>query len=168
MTVTDSKPIVIGADDAGLGLKDVIKRYLDDRGVAYDDVGGWVAARLWWMLDNLGHRQVRVLDGGFPAWTAAGLPVTKEEPSWPEARLDLANEWTAVVDRDGLCPGALAVLRVDRAARQREVGDGGLLLVDRVRRLLRAACQDRRRERGRAGEDADREPQRRSHGVRHW
>ena len=32
--------------------------------VAYDDVGGWVAARLWWMLDVLGHREVAVLDGG--------------------------------------------------------------------------------------------------------
>jgi ribose 5-phosphate isomerase B len=37
--VTDSKPIVIGADDAGLGLKGIIKGYLDDLGVAYDDVG---------------------------------------------------------------------------------------------------------------------------------
>ena len=33
--------------------------------VVYDDVGGWVAARLWWMLDDLGHRAVSVLDGGF-------------------------------------------------------------------------------------------------------
>ena len=37
--MTDSKPIVIGADDAGLGLKGIIKGYLDDLGVAYDDVG---------------------------------------------------------------------------------------------------------------------------------
>ena len=26
--------------------------------VVYDDVGGWIAARLWWMLDDLGHRRV--------------------------------------------------------------------------------------------------------------
>ena len=32
--------------------------------VAYDDVGGWVASRLWWMLDDLGHPAVAVLDGG--------------------------------------------------------------------------------------------------------
>ena len=37
--MTDSKPIVIGADDAGLGLKGIIKGYLDDLGVSYDDVG---------------------------------------------------------------------------------------------------------------------------------
>ena len=42
---------------------------------AYDDVGGWVAARLWWMLDNLGHRETAVLDGGLKAWADAGLPL---------------------------------------------------------------------------------------------
>ena len=35
----DRNRLVIGADDAGLGLKSVIKAYLDERGVAYDDVG---------------------------------------------------------------------------------------------------------------------------------
>ncbi|MDP9243820.1 MAG: rhodanese-like domain-containing protein, partial [Chloroflexota bacterium] len=44
----------------------------DDLVVAYDDVGGWVAARLWWMLDVLGHERVAVLDGGIDAWAAAG------------------------------------------------------------------------------------------------
>jgi thiosulfate/3-mercaptopyruvate sulfurtransferase len=36
--------------------------------VVYDDVGGGIAARLWWMLDDLGHSSVSVLDGGFLAW----------------------------------------------------------------------------------------------------
>ncbi|MFL5778385.1 MAG: sulfurtransferase, partial [Chloroflexota bacterium] len=40
--------------------------------VAYDSVGGWVASRLWWMLDSLGHAAVSVLDGGFQPWVAAG------------------------------------------------------------------------------------------------
>jgi thiosulfate/3-mercaptopyruvate sulfurtransferase len=39
----------------------------DGRVVAYDDAGGWIAARLWWMLDVLGHRAA-VLDGGAGAW----------------------------------------------------------------------------------------------------
>jgi thiosulfate/3-mercaptopyruvate sulfurtransferase len=68
--------------------------------VAYDDVGGWVAARLWWMLEMLGHRAVRVLDGGFGAWVAAGLPVRTEITRWPVARLDLAARWERTVDRD--------------------------------------------------------------------
>jgi thiosulfate/3-mercaptopyruvate sulfurtransferase len=41
--------------------------------VCYDDKGGGIAARLWWMLRALGHDAVAVLDGGIQAWTAAGF-----------------------------------------------------------------------------------------------
>jgi thiosulfate/3-mercaptopyruvate sulfurtransferase len=43
--------------------------------VAYDDADGMVASRLWWMLRYMGHEAVAVLDGGWQAWRAAGLPV---------------------------------------------------------------------------------------------
>jgi len=43
--------------------------------VAYDAGDGMAAARLWWTLRWAGHSDVRVLDGGWPAWVAAGLPV---------------------------------------------------------------------------------------------
>ncbi|MYA76645.1 MAG: sulfurtransferase [Gemmatimonadetes bacterium] len=46
----------------------------------YDDSGGSTAARVWWMLRWLGHDAVAVLDGGWPAWTGAGLPVTQDDP----------------------------------------------------------------------------------------
>jgi thiosulfate/3-mercaptopyruvate sulfurtransferase len=49
--------------------------------VAYDDAGGAFAARLWWLLRWLGHDAAAVLDGGFPAWVAAGYPVTAEIPT---------------------------------------------------------------------------------------
>ena len=42
--------------------------------VAYDDSGGGVAARLWWMLQYLSHDAVAVLDGGWPRWLASDLP----------------------------------------------------------------------------------------------
>ncbi|MDJ0927718.1 MAG: sulfurtransferase [Gammaproteobacteria bacterium] len=48
--------------------------------VVYDDIGGMMAGRLWWLLRWLGHDAVAVLDGGFPAWTARRLPVTSAEP----------------------------------------------------------------------------------------
>ncbi|HEY0767626.1 MAG TPA: sulfurtransferase [Steroidobacteraceae bacterium] len=43
--------------------------------VAYDQGVGAYAARLWWLLRWLGHRQVAVLNGGINAWERAGLPL---------------------------------------------------------------------------------------------
>lgn len=40
--------------------------------VVYDSRSGMFAAHLWWMLRWLGHGGVRVLDGGWDAWVAAG------------------------------------------------------------------------------------------------
>ncbi len=50
----------------------------DTQVVAYDADTGAYAARLWWLLRWAGHREVAVLDGGFKAWTSAGLPVTSD------------------------------------------------------------------------------------------
>ncbi|HEU4568578.1 MAG TPA: rhodanese-like domain-containing protein, partial [Marmoricola sp.] len=40
--------------------------------VVYDDWGARAASRCWWLLRHHGHDDVRVLDGGWPAWVAAG------------------------------------------------------------------------------------------------
>lgn len=50
------------------------------RVVAYDDAGGSVAGRLWWLLRWLGHSRVALLDGGIPAWRREGLPVETAVP----------------------------------------------------------------------------------------
>ncbi|MFZ0625543.1 MAG: sulfurtransferase [Acidimicrobiia bacterium] len=47
----------------------------DDEVVVYDDVGGAVAARMWWMLRSIGHDHVSLLDGGMRAWRESGLDV---------------------------------------------------------------------------------------------
>ena len=45
--------------------------------VAYDDTGGAIASRFWWMLRWVGHDTVAVLDGGWQAWRESGLPVRR-------------------------------------------------------------------------------------------
>lgn len=52
----------------------------DTQIVAYDAQGGQFAARLWWLARWLGHEAVAVLDGGWPAWLAAGGPVETATP----------------------------------------------------------------------------------------
>ncbi|MFZ6750575.1 sulfurtransferase [Undibacterium sp. Ren11W] len=52
----------------------------DTQVIAYDAHGGMYAARLWWLLRWVGHAAVAVLDGGLPAWTALGLPLSQSEP----------------------------------------------------------------------------------------
>ena len=99
----------------------------DDLVVAYDDVGGWVAARLWWMLDDLGHERVAVLDGGWQAWIAAGKPVSTDTPqassavASPVTPLRLADHWTRTIDIDALRDrlGAVRLLDARGGARYR-------------------------------------------------
>ncbi len=48
--------------------------------IAYDQNNGMWAARLWWLLQWLGHPAVAVLDGGLDRWIEEGRLVTTEEP----------------------------------------------------------------------------------------
>jgi thiosulfate/3-mercaptopyruvate sulfurtransferase len=51
--------------------------------VVYDEADATAAARGWWMLRYFGHPRVRVLDGGYRAWVAAGQPVATGEGGAP-------------------------------------------------------------------------------------
>ncbi|MEO0390399.1 MAG: 3-mercaptopyruvate sulfurtransferase [Pseudomonadota bacterium] len=48
--------------------------------VVYDGAGLLSAARVWWVFRLMGHRDVAVLDGGFPKWQAEGHPVEDLPP----------------------------------------------------------------------------------------
>jgi thiosulfate/3-mercaptopyruvate sulfurtransferase len=51
---------------------------LDTPVVFYEDIAGMRAARGFWFLEYLGHTDAHVLDGGFNAWQAAGLPTSRD------------------------------------------------------------------------------------------
>lgn len=53
--------------------------------VVYDEQSGMRAARAFWFLEYFGHPRVQVLDGGFGAWTRAGLPVTRDAAPPPKS-----------------------------------------------------------------------------------
>jgi thiosulfate/3-mercaptopyruvate sulfurtransferase len=78
----------------------IIEHLLASRGVSadvpvvvYDDQSGIRAARAFWFLEYFGHPSVRVLDGGYDAWTRAGLPVTSD------ADKPNATKWTGACDQ---------------------------------------------------------------------
>ena len=92
--------------------------------VAYDSAGGATASRLWWMLRSIGHGQVAVLDGGLPAWVAAGHPTAGGSEHRPGTNYPPAGEWTGIVDADAVAEGvALGATLVDARAPERFRGE---------------------------------------------
>jgi thiosulfate/3-mercaptopyruvate sulfurtransferase len=83
--------------------------------VVYENDSGVRAARAFWFLEYLGHPDVRVLDGGIGAWTAAGFELTREAhppvagswhgtpdanvlATWRDVRLSLERPGTCILD----------------------------------------------------------------------
>lgn len=60
-----------------------------DRVVAYDDAGGSVAGRLWWLLGIHGHEDSAVLDGGLQAWTG---PMDQSEPALGQGNFEAGEQ----------------------------------------------------------------------------
>jgi thiosulfate/3-mercaptopyruvate sulfurtransferase len=93
--------------------------------VCYDTAAGALAAaRLWWLLRLVGVREAAVLDGGYAAWLAAGLPVESGEPAArPASRVSLRYDASQVLlDHAALRDGAAGQL-LDARATPRYRGD---------------------------------------------
>jgi thiosulfate/3-mercaptopyruvate sulfurtransferase len=90
--------------------------------VLYDDHGGAIAARMWWMLTNQGHFDVSVLDGGLGAWIAIDGPMTDEVPTVEPTTLQ-THPWVGTVDRYQVEHRPNTTILIDARAPERYRGD---------------------------------------------
>ena len=72
-----------------------------DRVVVYDDSGNQSSARAWWLLTAAGLRGVRMLDGGLPAWVAAGGTLEAGDVHPAAGDVTLAYGHLPTIDLDG-------------------------------------------------------------------
>ena len=92
--------------------------------VVYDDVGGLVAARAWWLLVHHGHPDVRLLDGGLGAWRVAGRALeTGPSPEVAAGDLVSAPGRLPVVDAEGAAAVARSGVLIDARAGERYRGE---------------------------------------------
>lgn len=85
--------------------------------VVYDNLGLYASPRAWWMLRAMGHDKTFVLDGGLPAWRAAGYEVDSAYAPPPPKPGDFVARPVA----NGF---------VDAAAVQAATEDPGCVLID--------------------------------------
>ena len=71
----------------------------DKQIVAYDDEGGGWAGRFIWTLDVIGHSKSSYINGGLPAWRAAKLPVTSEQPKIHPTGVDLRKDCRFIAEK---------------------------------------------------------------------
>jgi len=94
--------------------------------VVYDDADSTAAARAWWLLRYFGHPAVRVLDGGFRAWTAGGYPVAtagQERPVATPGRFTARPGQLGLLDAAGAAAAARSGLLLDARAGERYRGE---------------------------------------------
>ncbi|MEU6862827.1 sulfurtransferase [Streptomyces sp. NPDC046876] len=91
--------------------------------VVYDGGLGWAAARAWWLLRWTGHAQVRVLDGGLAAWTAAGGAVTAEPAAPAQGDFKPSPGAVGLLDADAAAALARSGVLLDARAGERYRGE---------------------------------------------
>lgn len=91
--------------------------------VVYDDVAGQAAARAWWLLRHHGHDDVRLLDGGWSAWVAAGGAVEEGEPRVAPGDFEPGPGRLPVLDAEGAADVAGSGVLLDARAPERFRGE---------------------------------------------
>ena len=93
--------------------------------VVYDDAGGMIASRLWWLLRWLGHERVALLDGGIGQWNKEGRALSRTSnklPVSPPDRFEVALRDEVISTemlQANLTAGELCVIDVRSADRFR-------------------------------------------------
>ena len=95
----------------------------DQAVVVYDERDATAAARGWWLLRYFGHEHVRVLDGGYQAWLAAGLPVSTADPAGEPGDFAGRPGHLPVLDAAGASAVARVGLLLDARAGERYRGE---------------------------------------------
>jgi thiosulfate/3-mercaptopyruvate sulfurtransferase len=94
--------------------------------VAYDGAGGALAAaRFWWLARLAGLDNVAVLDGGWPAWLAAKLPVDSAVPTRAPTSVEACFDSSGMVSVDELTTGLTSgrIVLLDARATPRYRGE---------------------------------------------
>ncbi len=96
----------------------------DDAVVVYDATGAMAAARAWWLLRWGGLSNVRILDGGLPAWTAAGGALESGAgPTPTPGTVTLNGGGMPTIDIDGAAAWPYSGVLLDARAGERYRGE---------------------------------------------
>jgi thiosulfate/3-mercaptopyruvate sulfurtransferase len=106
------------------------------RVIAYDASESSFAARAWWLLRWLGHERVAVLDGGWPAWLAAGGPTSTREPVAEPGDIVRRPALQATVSLE-------SVVALVQAAQSQSRPQGSAAAAGPARRIVDARAPDR-------------------------
>ncbi len=105
------------ASARGWGIDD------DSTVVVYDDQGNLAAGRAWWLLTYAGVADVRVLDGGLQAWTAAGRELATGDENPPSGTVTLSYGHLPVITADDALDVAAEGSLLDARAPERFLGE---------------------------------------------
>jgi thiosulfate/3-mercaptopyruvate sulfurtransferase len=124
MTMTAPPADYFAAVMGGLGVGS------SSRVVLYDRRENMWAARVWWLLRAFGHDDAAILDGGWGAWQAAGLPECDKPCTYPPDAFQPRPRPGVLVDQEQVLaaiddPGAVLVNALGRRQHRGEVNEYG-------------------------------------------
>ncbi len=114
----DPKVLASRLSDLGIGNEHLL--------VAYDDPSsgqGFYAAHVWWLLRYLGHDLVSVLDGGLPAWLAAGGTLETNLPTHAKTSFTPRVRSEMVVNAEDVTARGSSTILIDSRAAPRYRGE---------------------------------------------